>query len=226
MSIESEKLENYLVKLDKFSLPDYEDFPPIDLYMEQVISYVSESLGDFYNGDDEAIITPFMVNNYVKAKIINPPTEKKYNRDHVAYLMAISLLKSVVPMKDIATFIDLDKNVFSDNRNLYDFFKAIQDETLKTEVHKNKIRLDSLRKTKHRPLKAGETEEDIETLNLSYIALRLYIQSETTKQLADEIMKEVGNKMLPKDVLQESRSETVLQNRKAIKEAKKIGNRK
>ncbi|SRR5574344_215630 len=226
MSKETENLENYLNKLEKFTLPDYEDFPPIELYMEQVVSYLREFLGDFYDGDDENAITPFMVNNYVKAKIINPPHDKKYNRDHVAYLMAISLLKSVVPMKDIATFIDLDKNAFQDNRNLYDFFKEIQEETLKTEVHKNKVRVESLKKTKHRKLKDGETEEDIDSLNLCYIALRLYIHSETTKQLADTIMKDISCRTLPKDVLIESKREAHLSNRKVIKEAKKIGNRK
>jgi len=226
MSEETEKLEDYLKKLDKFTLPDYEDFPHIELYMEQVVSYLKEFLGDFYDGDADNLITPFMVNNYVKAKIIAPPNDKKYNRDHVAYLLAISLLKSVVPMRDIATFIDLDKNAFKDNRNLYNFFKEIQEETLKTEVHKNKIRVATLKKTNHRTLKKGETEEDIQALNLCYIALRLYIQSETTKQLADRIMKEVSNRTLPKAVLVESKLETHLSNKKAFKEAQKIGNRK
>ena len=170
-----------------------------------------------------------MVNNYVKAKIINPPNDKKYNREHIAYLVAISLLKSVVPMRDIATFIDLDKNLtnnVSSNRNLYDFFKEIQEETLHQELHKSKIRLDVLSKTNHKKTDKQHSEEEIEKLNLSYIALRLYIQSETTKQIADAIMKEVSSSTLPKDLLEETRREVALTNRKVLKEAKKVGNRK
>jgi hypothetical protein len=225
MSKQVEEISKYLKNLEDFSLPTYEEFPPIPLYMEQVVSYVTECLCSLTDGDDNSIITPFMVNNYVKARIINPPKEKKYNKEHMAYLLAISLLKSVVPMKDIATFIDLDKEIFQEKRNLYNFFKEIQDETIHKEVHKTKVRLDSLAKNNKKKSSNSKTKEDIENLNLSYIALRLYIESETTKQLADIIMKQVSQELLPKDVLKETRKEVALGNKKQNKEAKKIGNR-
>lgn len=225
MNKENVFLKDYIKKLESFRLPDYSELPSIPLYMEQVVCYVEECLNDFCKTDAQNIITPFMINNYVKAKIINPPKEKKYSQDHIAYLLAISLLKSVVQMKDIATLIDLDKNLITDNRNLYNFFKNIQEETLKNQVHKTKVRLESLQRTEKKS-KKGEKIEDVENLNLAYIALRLYIESETTKQLADTIMSQVSQKVLSKNVLVESHKEKRLVNKKNSNEAKKIGTRK
>ena len=87
------------------------------------------------------------------------------------------------------------------------------------------IKRRSLAKNNKKKSSNSKTKEDIENLNLSYIALRLYIESETTKQLADIIMKQVSQELLPKDVLKETRKEVALGNKKQNKEAKKIGNR-
>ncbi len=101
-----ENIENYIKKLEEFELPEFNDLPNIPLYMEQVVGYVSEVL-DALEREKDLNITPFMVNNYVKAKIIEPPKEKKYNRRQISYLIAISLMKSVVSMRDLATLIKI-----------------------------------------------------------------------------------------------------------------------
>ncbi len=229
MGNQKKNITKYLNDLEEFRLPAYNEFPPIPLYMEQVISYIGECLKTFSgnkdNSEDNNVLTPFMVNNYVKAKIIAPPKDKKYSREHLAYLLAIALLKSVVSMKDIATLIDLDGELFEDKKNLYDFFKKIQEETLKKEVHKANVRVETLSKISKEKLKNGEGNESIEDANLAYVALKLYIEAETKKQIADTIMKEVTESNLSKVVIKESKSEKRLNKKKENKEAKKIGNR-
>lgn len=218
-------ISQYLKKLGEFKLPSYDELPPISLYMEQVVSYVDDCLNPLFENDNNDLVTPFMVNNYVKAKIIDAPSEKKYNKNHIGYLMAISLLKSVVPMKDIATFIDLDKHYSGDRKNLYNFFKSIQEESIEKEVHKVKIRLDSLLKDAKKNSKLKDTEFD-ENLNLAYVALRLYIESETAKMFADKIMSKLSSEILPKKVLHDSKKQKTLTKKQTSKEAKKIGARK
>ena len=66
-----DNFEKTIKELEDFNLPEYKELPDIALYMEQVVGYIKECLEQFSNKDD-SIITPFMVNNYVKAKIINP----------------------------------------------------------------------------------------------------------------------------------------------------------
>lgn len=219
------ELSNYIKEIENFKLPDYKDIPQIPLYMEQVIGYISEVLSPISNGNEQPL-TPFMVNNYVKAKMITPPTKKKYNTNHIGYLLSISLLKNVVSMKDLATIIELDKSFTSDKEKLYDYFKDMHDEVIKNQAHRVKARLDAIERSSKRGRK-GKSNQNEDTLNLAYIALRLYIESETSKMIADMIMDKLSSIYLSEQALKETKKEQKLEKKKLIKEASKIGsNRK
>ena len=222
-----DNFEKTIKDLEDFNLPEYKELPDIALYMEQIVGYIKECLEQFSNKDD-SIITPFMVNNYVKAKIINPPKDKKYNRDHIGYLIAISMLKSVVSMRDIAVFIDLDRksDLYTDKQNLYSFFKSIENESLKNVMHKVKTRTEVFKKANNsRKNKKENFSEDLyEQANLAYIALRLYTESECNKLIADKIMSQLSNEMMPEKVLNEN-DIIKIDKRKTLLEAKKLADR-
>ncbi len=78
----------------EFSFPKYDELPELDLYMDQVISLIDMKLISFADESGKTA-TPTMINNYVKQKIINPPVKKKYNREHIAQLFMIFVLKRV-----------------------------------------------------------------------------------------------------------------------------------
>lgn len=222
-----DNFEKTIKELEDFNLPEYKELPDIALYMEQVVGYIKECLEQFSNKDD-SIITPFMVNNYVKAKIINPPKDKKYNRDHIGYLIAISMLKSVVSMRDIAVFIDLDRksDLYTDKQNLYSFFKSIENESLKNVIHKVKTRTEVFKKANYskKNKKENFSEDLYEQANLAYIALRLYTESECNKLIADKIMSQLSNEMMPEKVLNEN-DIIKIDKRKTLLEAKKLADR-
>ncbi len=222
-----DNFEKTIKELEDFNLPEYKELPDIALYMEQVVGYIKECLEQFSNKDD-SIITPFMVNNYVKAKIINPPKDKKYNRDHIGYLIAISMLKSVVSMRDIAVFIDLDRksDLYTDKQNLYSFFKSIENESLKNVIHKVKTRTEVFKKANNskKNKKENFSEDLYEQTNLAYIALRLYTESECNKLIADKIMSQLSNEMMPEKVLNEN-DIMKIDKRKTLLEAKKLADR-
>ena len=222
-----DNFEKTIKELEDFNLPEYKELPDIALYMEQVVGYIKECLEQFSNKDD-SIITPFMVNNYVKAKIINPPKDKKYNRDHIGYLIAISMLKSVVSMRDIAVFIDLDRksDLYTDKQNLYSFFKSIENESLKNVIHKVKTRTEVFKKANNskKNKKENFSEDLYEQANLAYIALRLYTESECNKLIADKIMSQLSNEMMPEKVLNEN-DIIKIDKRKTLLEAKKLADR-
>lgn len=222
-----DNFEKTIKELEDFNLPEYKELPDIALYMEQVVGYIKECLEQFSNKDD-SIITPFMVNNYVKAKIINPPKDKKYNRDHIGYLIAISMLKSVVSMRDIAVFIDLDRksDLYTDKQNLYSFFKSIENESLKNVIHKVKTRTEVFKKANNskKNKKENFSEDLCEQANLAYIALRLYTESECNKLIADKIMSQLSNEMMPEKVLNEN-DIIKIDKRKTLLEAKKLADR-
>jgi len=219
------ELQDYIAKMEEFKLPDYKELPPIPLYMEQVVSYVTESLDVLYTNSQQ-VLTPFMVNNYVKAKIVMPPKHKKYSRDHVGYLLSISLLKSVVSMRDIATLIELDKRFTNDKQMLYKYFKDMQDDVIKNEAHRVRARLDTLSKVSQKKSKRKSDKDksvDEEMMSLAYVALRLYTESETTKLIADNIMSRISEAVLPKKALKESKKEKKFEKKKLVNEASKIG---
>ena len=73
-------------------LPRYDEIPSIDLYMDQLIELLESTLRPLHL-PDEKIVTPSMVNNYVKQGILSAPRGKKYGRDNIARLIVIDVLK-------------------------------------------------------------------------------------------------------------------------------------
>ena len=218
-----EDLEKYINKLEGYKLPSYEELPSISLYMEQVISYVGESIEPITK-DTYSVLTPFMVNNYVKAKILESPKNKKYNKEHIGYLLAISLLKPVTSMTNIATIIELDKKFIKDKSKLYTYFKDLEDEVIQNEAHRTKVRFDALNKSSKKKGKSNDASDE-ELLNLTYIALRSYVESAISKLIADSIMQNISNVVLPAKAQVNAKEEMRIEKRKAETEASKLKNR-
>ena len=96
---------NSAQELLNLHLPRYQELPSVDLYMDQVISVIDDSLSPLFPQSDTPIITPTMINNYVKQKIVAPPVKKRYNRIHLAYFMVMALLKPVFSISEIRALI-------------------------------------------------------------------------------------------------------------------------
>ncbi len=90
-----------------FHCPRYAEFPQVELYMDQVLTVLEQSLAPFDADGKEKLITSTMVNNYVKQGVVQPPQKKRYNRNHLAYLMVVCVLKQVLPIADICRGIRL-----------------------------------------------------------------------------------------------------------------------
>lgn len=94
-----EKIEKTLPKA-----PAWEDFPDIELYMDQVISVLERYLTPYF--EEEKCITSTMINNYVKQKLLSPPRNKRYGRAQLARLFMIGILKSFMQLSDLCTLLD------------------------------------------------------------------------------------------------------------------------
>ena len=103
-----------------FSYPKWEDIPNIDLYLDQVLLYVNQVCAPISPDKDKGL-TASMVNNYVKHGYLTKPDKKKYQRKQIARLIAITTLKSVFSIQEIAqTLNTLQTQASSDQ--LYDAF--------------------------------------------------------------------------------------------------------
>ena len=80
----------------------WDQLPDFALYMDQVLSYMDRQVLRF---DEEDALTASMVNNYTKSGLVPRAEGKKYNREHLAYLTAICVLKRVMSTKDMDLLI-------------------------------------------------------------------------------------------------------------------------
>lgn len=97
-------------EIKDFHLPRWNELPNIDLYIDQLVCLLDEYLSGYIKNDnekEEKIITKTMINNYVKQNIIKPPINKKYDKEHVASLFVVFVLKQVYSINDIKKLIHL-----------------------------------------------------------------------------------------------------------------------
>ena len=111
--------EEKMVELIRaFSLPKYEEIPNVGLYLEQTSKFVNECFEAIPNFE----ITNSMISNYVKKGLIPRSIKKCYYRDQIAYLIFITLAKSVLSMDNIQVLISIQKSSY-DAKTAYEYIR-------------------------------------------------------------------------------------------------------
>lgn len=101
MNTFNEMVARFAAKIRSSGVIEIEDIPNIDLYMDQVTTFMDKCLAPYKRYDDDKVLTKTMINNYTKAKIFPAPVKKKYSRTHLMLLIMIYHLKSILSIKDI-----------------------------------------------------------------------------------------------------------------------------
>lgn len=105
------ELVEWSASLIEFHLPRWEELPNFDLYMDQVITLIEGYLYILAEDGKENILTSAMINNYVKLKLIPKAEKKRYSRIHIAYLIAITVLKQVLTITEVKEGIEYQANI-------------------------------------------------------------------------------------------------------------------
>ena len=84
---------------------DPDDIPEIDLYMDQLTTFMEDKLNANKRSDDDKTMTKTMINNYTKNNLLPPPDKKRYSKDHLIMLLYIYYLKNFVSITDIQTLL-------------------------------------------------------------------------------------------------------------------------
>lgn len=145
MTIDNDDLLNsILASLDRIKHIDPGDIPNIDLYMDQVTTFMDTKLrpASRYPEEDK-ILTKTMINNYAKNDLLPPPVKKKYSKEHVLLLIFIYYYKGVLSINDIQTLLNPiteqyfrtggDFNLEKIYREVFSM-EAAETETLKKDV--------------------------------------------------------------------------------------------
>lgn len=135
MSETEEKLIVWTDELQQYRLPRWEELPDIELYMDQVITLIERYLSPLVGQSDNKVITPAMINNYVKLGIMPKPNKKRYERIHMAHLIVITILKQILLIPDIKQGILLQSNI-NGMSQAYDLFCQEQETAIATMIKK------------------------------------------------------------------------------------------
>ena len=161
----------YAQRLLELHLPRYGEIPRIDLYIDQLVGFLEETLAPLYQ-PDEKILTRSMVNNYVKQGVLPATSGKRYTRAHVAYLVVISTLKQTFSISGIDRLIRAQIASF-DTHVAYDYFCDALEAALRA--------LFSPEPTSPRGLvdgtNEGDFERDLVLASTAAVAYTLYIKT-------------------------------------------------
>lgn len=108
--------------IDASLLPDWDSLPEIELYMDQVITVIDKYLKAY---SIEKNLTPSMINNYVKNKIMPAPLKKRYGKKHIAYLIMICFFKQTLSISTIQKIAPYDMDD-EEIKKLYNSFVTNQ----------------------------------------------------------------------------------------------------
>lgn len=95
-----EQLTQWTEELSSFHMPRWEELPAFELYIDQVITLIESYLSPLF-GEGETIITSAMINNYAKMQLTPKAVKKRYGKQHLAYLIAISVLKQIYSIQEV-----------------------------------------------------------------------------------------------------------------------------
>ena len=107
-------LNSILQSLDRIDYIRPDDIPNIDLYMDQVTTFMESQLGDTKRHDEDKILTKTMINNYAKNDLLPPPVRKKYSKDHLLLMIFIYYFKNLLSINDIEKLLNpISKKCFA-----------------------------------------------------------------------------------------------------------------
>ncbi|SHI45462.1 DUF1836 domain-containing protein [Lutispora thermophila] len=170
------------------------DIPSIDLYVDQVTTLFDDKLGDTKREPSEKVLTKTMINNYTKSKIIMPPKNKKYNKNHMILLSLIYNLKQILSINDIKLLFDPLFNKANDTKGhlkknldeLYAAYLAIKEDDMKNCSDYFSNVLDHVLAISSEKNIGSNNDKDI----LMLLVLALTAQAAFNKRLAESIIDE------------------------------------
>lgn len=202
MTIDKEDLLNSIVEsLDRIHHIKLDDIPNIDLYMDQVTTFMEKHLKNTtrYPGEDK-ILTKTMINNYAKNNLLPPPVKKKYSKEHVLVMIFIYYFKNILSIKDIETLLTPITDKYFNNDDGMDM-TDIYNEVMELEKSRINLVTKDIAKSFHN---AAECFSDVQEEDQHYLQLFAFICSLSfdiyvKKLLMQRLIDEFGAKEDTKD---------------------------
>lgn len=214
-----EFVNSLLQRLAKLNYIKPGDVPNIDLYMDQVTTFMDEHLSDVKRYEDDKILTKTMINNYTKNDLLPPPVKKKYSKEHIYVLTFIYYLKNILSISDIQKLLNPLTDKFFNKEELPDL------EYIYSEIYNmEKAQIASLSKDVVERMQVAkeafldvENEEDKDFLQLFSLVGLLSFDVYMKKNIIESLIDDYTNKA---DVLSSGKG-NVKEDKKKVKKRTK-----
>ncbi len=196
MKRNEERLEEVLALLEGLSYIRLERIPEIELYMDQVTSFMEEHLKKTKRYPEDKVLTKTMINNYAKNNLLPPPAKKKYSREHILLLLFIYYYKNLLSFNDISQlFQPLTERHFhpQEGKELGEIYETIF-ELESSQMDQMKADMQERFKIAQGMFSDVDDEEDKEYLQLfafiSQLAFDVYMKTQAIERLIDQLREE------------------------------------
>ena len=110
-------MESIIESIGRIKTIDAASLPDISLYMDQVTTFMDRAMEHSKRYPTDKVLTKTMINNYAKNKLLPPPDNKKYDKDHLIMLIFIYYFKNFLSINDIEKLMAplSDRYFHSDN---------------------------------------------------------------------------------------------------------------
>ena len=202
MTIDTENLLNSIMEsLSRIEYIRPEDIPDIELYMDQVTTFMDSRLrATTRNPGDNKVLTKTMINNYAKNDLLPPPIRKKYSREHVLLMIFIYYFKGVMSINDIQVLLKPITDKYFGKEGGVDL-EAVYREVFSMEQEEVELLKEDVRRNymKAQQTFQGAPAEDLEFLQkFSFICLLsfdVYVKKLMIEKMVDDLarkQKEAG----------------------------------
>lgn len=194
--INSDKILEDLIK--KMNIIDVSDIPSIDLYMDQVTTFMDKHLKSSKRFEDDKIITKTMINNYSKNDLLPAPVKKRYTKEHLILLIFVYYFKNILSISDIKTILSplcdshFEKDGIDSLEEIYSHISDMEHELLPfiKEDIAHKIEDSKKTFTEH----SGDDKEFLQLFSLiSSLCFDVYIKKQMIEGIVDSLNENFEN---------------------------------
>ena len=192
MTLETEDLlQSILDSLDRIDYIRPDDIPDIELYMDQVTTFMDSRLKNAArNPEVYKILTKTMINNYAKNDLLPPPVRKKYSREHMLLLIFIYYFKGILSISDIQTVLKpITDRFFAGNEGLK--LETIYNEVFSLEREEVEVMKQDVVRKYHKAQEtfsdaAAEDQEFLQTFSfICMLSFDVYVKKMLIEKLID-----------------------------------------
>ncbi|SHO51419.1 DUF1836 domain-containing protein [Anaerocolumna xylanovorans] len=201
MEFRDDKYLKTLIRgMKKLDYIDPDDIPNIDLYMDQVTTFMDEHLKSSKRYSEDKLLTKTMINNYTKNNLLPAPNKKKYTKEHMLMLIFIYYFKNILSINDIQQiFNPLTEKYYGGNseigleqiyKEVFQYEEEQMDNLLKDVIRKYRKSQETFK-----DIKSPEDKEFLNTFSfICMLGFDVYLKKQMIEKLIDDAAKDMEKK--------------------------------